>query len=137
MEYTKNHHLPQWESSDRVLRSDFNEAMASIDTALSACGNCKIVFGSYVGNGNYDRSPTLEFASAPVALFLLGGDYSVWMLRGTHTWSFAHNRGASTSIGVKWEDTSVYWWFSGNEHTAKQFLNEAGTTYKYLAFLES
>ena len=39
-----------------------------IDTALTGCGNCKIVFGTYVGDSNYDHSPTLEFDSAPVAL---------------------------------------------------------------------
>ena len=37
-------------------------------TALTGCGNCKIVFGTYVGDGNYDHSPTLESDSAPVAL---------------------------------------------------------------------
>ena len=33
---TTNYGLPQWEGSDRVLRTDFNEAMADIDTALQA-----------------------------------------------------------------------------------------------------
>ena len=137
MNYTQNHHLPQWEGSDRVLRTDFNDAMSSIDTALTGCGNCKIVFGTYVGDGNYDHSPTLEFNSAPVALFLLGGGYSVWMLRGAGTWSFAHSRGSSMPIGATWEGNSVYWYYDGIEHTAKQFLNEADTTYRYLALLES
>ena len=33
---TEHYNLPQWEGSDRVLRTDFNEAMADIDAALQA-----------------------------------------------------------------------------------------------------
>ena len=36
MTKTANYSLPQWDGSDRVLRTDFNEAMADIDTALQA-----------------------------------------------------------------------------------------------------
>ena len=36
MTKTTNYGLPQWEGSDRVLRTDFNEAMADIDAALQA-----------------------------------------------------------------------------------------------------
>lgn len=137
MNYTENHHLPQWASSDRVLRSDFNDAMASIDTALAACGNCKIVFGTYTGNGDYSQSPLLQFDSTPIALFLLGGGYSVWMLQGSGTWSFAHDSGISTPIGARWENNSVCWWYAGNAHTAAEMLNKEGTVYKYLALLQA
>jgi len=34
MNYTSNHHLPQWVSSDRVRMSDFNAAMANIESGL-------------------------------------------------------------------------------------------------------
>ena len=36
MTKTEHYNLPQWEGSDRVLRTDFNEAMADIDAALQA-----------------------------------------------------------------------------------------------------
>ena len=36
MNYTKNYHLPQWEEDDRVLRSDFNNAMAALEDGLQA-----------------------------------------------------------------------------------------------------
>ena len=36
MNYTTNHHLPQWVSSDRVRMEDFNDAMANIESGLSA-----------------------------------------------------------------------------------------------------
>ena len=35
MNYTENYHLPQWEENDRVMRSDFNNAMAALEDGLS------------------------------------------------------------------------------------------------------
>ena len=34
MNYTQNYQLPQWESSDRILMDDFNEAMEKLDAGL-------------------------------------------------------------------------------------------------------
>ena len=34
MNYTQNYHLSQWEATDQVLRSDFNQDNAKIDAAL-------------------------------------------------------------------------------------------------------
>ena len=36
MQHTPNFHLPQWDETDRVLRSDFNSAMANIEDGLSS-----------------------------------------------------------------------------------------------------
>ena len=35
MNYTQNYQLPQWESSDRILMDDFNDAMEKIEGGLS------------------------------------------------------------------------------------------------------
>ena len=35
MNYTENYHLPQWEETDRVMRTDFNQMCADIDGGLS------------------------------------------------------------------------------------------------------
>ena len=35
MEYTKNHHLPQWKLSDRILMEDFNQMCADIESGLT------------------------------------------------------------------------------------------------------
>ena len=37
LNYTENYQLNQWESADRVLRTDFNEDNRKIDEALEAC----------------------------------------------------------------------------------------------------
>ena len=60
MNYTKNYHLPQWEEDDRVLRSDFNNAMAALEDGLQAnaqgvreakteAAKLPYVVGTYVG----------------------------------------------------------------------------------------
>lgn len=36
MNYTTNYHLPQWVEEDRIMMTDFNEAMESIEEGLSA-----------------------------------------------------------------------------------------------------
>ena len=35
MNYTENYHLPQWDETDRILRKDFNQMCANIETGLS------------------------------------------------------------------------------------------------------
>ena len=35
MNYTENYHLPQWEETDRVMRTDFNDAMLHIEEGLT------------------------------------------------------------------------------------------------------
>ena len=35
MNYTENYHLPQWEETDRVLRTDFNRMCADMDAGLT------------------------------------------------------------------------------------------------------
>jgi len=38
MNYTPNHHLPQWVKSDPIRMDDFNNAMANIEAGLDAAG---------------------------------------------------------------------------------------------------
>ncbi|MBD5170306.1 MAG: hypothetical protein HDT20_09375 [Oscillibacter sp.] len=35
MNYTENYHLPQWDETDRILRKDFNSAMAQLEEGLT------------------------------------------------------------------------------------------------------
>ena len=76
MNYTPNHHLPQWVESDRVRMEDFNAAMRDIEAGLDAAnasaasakstansalakanaayapGNLPYVIGTYTGDGS-------------------------------------------------------------------------------------
>lgn len=74
--YTTNYQLNQWEPTDQVLRTDFNEdnqkidaalkdlsdgldaevsarqsAVNALNTAVGQCGNCRIASGTYTGTG--------------------------------------------------------------------------------------
>ena len=61
MKYTNKYHLPQWEEDDRIMRTDFNNAMAALEDGLSTAQSAadraftpeKMPYaaGSYVGNG--------------------------------------------------------------------------------------
>ena len=74
MNKTENYQLSQWELADRIQMEDFNGDNEKVDAALkgqaetaaaetaareelaaavAACGNCKIAYGTYTGNGNY------------------------------------------------------------------------------------
>ena len=35
MNYTEKHHLPQWEETDRIMRTDFNQMCADIEEGLN------------------------------------------------------------------------------------------------------
>ena len=51
MNYTENYHLPQWEETDRIMRTDFNDAMANIDQGVARAAVVPFAVGSYVGKG--------------------------------------------------------------------------------------
>ena len=79
MNQTQNYQLSQWESTDRILMSDFNSDNAKLDaalkshdaaltaleaentalqTALAGKGNCQIYTTSYTGTGTGKNSFT-------------------------------------------------------------------------------
>lgn len=51
MEYTENYHLPQWEETDRIMRTDFNEAMENIENGLTDAAKVTYAAGYYLGRG--------------------------------------------------------------------------------------
>lgn len=93
--HTSNYQLNQWEPTDQVLHTDFNEDNAKIDAALKSlnttvqqhttqltqqtaaiakCGNCQLYYTSYTGNGQYTR--TIAFPHKPTFVLLLGSKYT-------------------------------------------------------------
>lgn len=80
--YTEHYQLHQWEGSDPFLRTDFNEDLEKIDTALGALSVDRIAQGSYVGDGTNDRIIQLPFAPKFVIVFghYCSGPYDNYML---------------------------------------------------------
>lgn len=114
--HTANYQLNQWEATDQVLRTDFNEDNSKLDTALkslnttaqehaaqlsqlqtslSKCGDCKLHYTTYEGNGEISR--TFTFPHKPVYIFLFGGTSSNLMIPGTAPLCFLAGCGANLS----------------------------------------
>ncbi len=68
MNYTTNYHLPQWDETDRIMRTDFNQMCADMEAGLNANANAAekaaelpYVVGTYIGDGAASRSIDLGF----------------------------------------------------------------------------
>ena len=156
MENTSNYGLKRWDPEDRILHTEFNDNWDKIDTALksnadkaaalqtalASCGNCKIVYGTYTGNGKSgSANPNkLTFDGKPVLVIVQeenqssNMDINLRMLRPC-TWA----QGAATNGNwvntVTWGAKQVAWYNHG-EYAPTQF-NEAGKKYYYLALLDA
>ena len=153
MNQTTNYQLSQWESTDRILMSDFNSDNSKIDAALkanadaiaaeaaartaalAAKGNCKIEFKTYTGNGGSGSgSPTqITFSGQPTAVLLSGYDGIAAARYGdtlvTSAYSTSSGSGIS-SINAAWSGSTLSFF----ANTAAGQLNVNGRTYWALAF---
>lgn len=139
--YTKHYQLHQWEPEDPFLRTDFNEDLEKIDSALGGLGNCRIVAGSYVGTGEFgpEHPNQLTFDFKPLVIFIdihTTDDYNsvpryYLFFYGA---SNAYAAGTQTRNTLTWSDTGVSWYFGDTRDTdgdARQF--NTSRTYHYLA----
>ena len=84
MNYTENYHLPQWEETDRIMRTDFNQMCADMEAGLTAnreaadagiaeakteAAKLPYVVGSYTGT-NYEM--TFDIGFRPSFLIISG-----------------------------------------------------------------
>lgn len=148
--YTENYGLCQWEATDQVLRTEFNDDNQKVDAALEASaadiaaltsqlakkGNCQIEMRSYVGNGQYGQSTPnyLTFSSTPAAL-LITGNKAICLARGGDT---VGTIAASTTFGsgvtalnFSWSGKTVSYYSSSNSTTQ---LNDKNQAYWAIAF---
>ena len=155
MNYTQNYHLPQWVETDRILRTDFNDMASAIDAALktnadglsaetaaresavAAKGNCRIVCGSYVGDGlaGVNNKQTLTFPAKPMLVAVLPAQFSnsgcrILMARDSQ-WTYSYPDLPSSICYVAWGEDSVSWWSDDSEFS----FDMAGRTYCYVALL--
>ena len=147
MHKTANYQLNQWVKSDRIQMEDFNSDNAKIDAALKAhadilahSGNCKVVFGTYTGDGTYGAANprTLTFDGTPVLVviqpkvFAQGGSDRLLLIRGTD-WGYAKDEDhVNYRCNVVWEPKSVTWY---GDSRAYGGANGNGVVYCYAALL--
>ena len=139
--YTEHYQLHQWEGSDPFLRTDFNEDLAKIDTALVGKGNCRIATGSYAGTGEYGKShPNTIQLPFPAQIVLL--DVSTCHnFNSTPEYYFLFQQAAEfmpddTSNGsnvLTWSDSAVSWYYT-DSHSDGPFyqFNKSGKAYQYI-----
>ena len=147
MHKTANYQLNQWVKSDRIQMEDFNSDNAKIDAALKAhadilahSGNCKVVFGTYTGDGTYGAANprTLTFDGTPVLVviqpkvFAQGGSDRLVLVRGTD-WGYAKDEDhVNYRCNVTWGDRSVTWYPDSRAYGG---ANGDGVVYCYIALL--
>ena len=116
--------------------------VAGHTAALTHCGNCTIVHGSYTGNGLAGASApnSLTFAGRPLAVFLMpanrysSSNSSMMMIRGA-VWAQYHPEALATICTVTWSETSVSWYHADGDVQSQFSLS--GAVYYYVAFLAS
>ena len=158
MTKTTNYQLNQWAKSDRVMMDDFNADNTKIDAALKAnadtaaantqtlaaqaqtiakLGNCKVVAGSYTGDGTYgaDHAITLNFSHKPMLVIIQDSQAQTTcrlFLQAGCSRSFAWHDGNAQNMVVTWGTTSVSWFhYQSDEYQ----MNRNKAAYSYVAFL--
>lgn len=152
MNKTANFQLTQWEKTDRILMEEFNsdnekidtalksgaDGVAALQTALASCGNCKIVYGTYIGNGKSgSANPNkLTFDGKPVLVIVQAQsnttdfDFHLRMIRGCD-WAVGDRNNYSYTNSVAWGENYVSWY---NNKAETQF-NLQGSVYSYIALI--
>ncbi len=152
--HTTNYQLNQWEATDQVLRTEFNEDNAKIDAALNGLdtemaglksqleandaahagfGNCQIYTDSYTGKGTNGAAGAnqLTFPKPPLLIVVSSTDamgFCLW--KGQMFGLFEELMFPSTT---SWsEDGKTVTWYHG--HPSDQ-LNEKGVVYRVTAFM--
>ena len=139
--YTEHYQLSQWQPQDRVLRTEFNQDNARLDSALNqlAGQTLHVAAGVYTGTGLHGSGQpnTLTFEFAPM-LVIIVADHTSLLKTGTvlvtgQTRSpgigTAYSSGSCLDLTVTWSGNSVSW-YAGDE---ERQLNEAEVPYRYFA----
>lgn len=154
-DYTEHYQLHQWQPQDPFLRTDFNEDLQKIDTALGTLsttvaaqgteldlrGNCTIVHGSYTGTGTSGEtgSNSLSFAKKPLFVVVMPANkgngatmYRLLLIKGC-THAFTNAEFFESSCTVAWSGNRVSWY---NYGVADYQCNGNGSRYYYIALFE-
>ena len=140
MNHTTNYQLSQWESTDRILMSDFNSDNAKLDAALGTLAqtrNCRVETVSYSGDGQSSR--TFTFSGKPVMITAMG--YFNWAcavrgssVAGSVYLSDVASSGSTSKLTASWGSNSVT--ITSPRSDASAICNRSGQFYQMVAILE-
>ena len=142
--YTEHYQLPIWAPEDSFLREEFNEINQKIDAELEQCGNCRIATGSYTGTGlcGADAPNSLTFPFPPKLVVIAVEDaHSVLLSPCTQAAGYYKAYIRYGILKLTWSGNTLSWYVDGyytnalhsSGGEAQHQLNQAGTTYHYLA----
>lgn len=133
MNYTENYHLPQWEETDRIMRVDFNEAMAGIEEGMAAAqatadaaAVLPYVIGFYMGDGTTFNKITLGFQPSAV---LVSERYSTDIPT-----EFPGNCSLFIQAGDAGHLLILEDGFYAEQTRKYPYINRKGMSYQYIAF---
>ena len=127
--YTNNYGLCQWEATDQVLRIEFNEGNAKVDTALrelterdasleeknvlleaalSKYGNCRMYTTTYTGQGGSLSKQSIEFPWLPLVVIIMGSD-GYTMITTPEQEKIFINPSSVYSFPTNWTGNTLSW----------------------------
>ena len=141
MDYTQNLHLPQWEADDRIMRTDFNDAMEKIDAAIGeamalAAGGCKVIAGSYTANGS-SSGLSIDLGGQPKAVLVVqqGNYFDCAGLFTPEKPLISRNNGPNRTLARVTSTGFTVYNDSVNGQFSEPYTNYGTTTYLYLAIM--
>lgn len=146
-DYTEHYQLHQWQPQDPFLRTDFNEDLQKIDTALEKheqltaahaaaipkLGNCQLYYTTYEGNGLTTKPRSHTFPAKPlvVMVFEADGGMGICAWRGaTHT---NLNYSTMQRLELTWGERDVSWYV---DSIPDYSFNKSGKQYQIIALLD-
>ena len=153
--HTENHGLCQWEATDQVLREEFNQDNAKVDTSLKALdnlvtqhgeqlsaqetaiaklGNCTIYYTTYTGTGTTTSKQT--FPGKPLVVMVADSQkgYSFIAWRGMEVVLPHHQQSGILELSLTWGENFLAW---SHDSMVEKALNESGKTYQMVALLDA
>lgn len=134
--YTEHYGLCQWEATDQVLRTEFNEDNAKIDAALeglkSIC-NCQFYFQSYIGTG--ENGPiTYHFPKRPLLVIIQGSSSFMCAVNGNNCVHGSVVPNTTFITSIRWGETSME--LGASDYSALSCSNSKDTQYLIFAILD-
>lgn len=153
MNYTEKYHLPQWEETDRVMRTDFNQMCVDMERGLDG-NNTKIeqvreeaaaakktaltyrsyVVGNYVGNGG---TQSINVGFRPSFVIVSGQTASSYSTSIDLAGYFSITGGTNQPGRISFTDTgfTVYPATGNREDANYPMMNSLNHNYNYIAFM--
>ena len=142
MNQTENYQLSLWDPEDRIQRTDFNAdnakieaALAGLDAAIAAGGNCRIYTTTYAGNNKNgaDNPNTLTFPCKPVWVMVFSGAHCLRIFPDAGlAYTTVISTGSVSMLVSSRSGNTLSWYHTGN---AVMQMNQS-VNYHVLALLD-